>query len=168
MALKTDSETFVMHIAILEQKKMPVYSEKQAQIKAQSGTQVETLIFDKVLTSVMAKHSNYSNVFSTEYIAGLSKHTGINDHIIELEEVKQPLFGLIYNLGPIKLEILKIYIKTNLVNGFIRLFKSPVRVPILFDKKPDRNFYFCIDYKDLYNLTIKNRYPLTLISKLLK
>ena len=65
------------------------------------------------------------------------------------------------------METLKIYIKTNLANNFIRPSKSPAGAPILFNWKPDGSFHLCVDYWGLNNLTIKNRYPLFLISKLL-
>ena len=76
----------------------------------------------------------------------LLENTGINKYAIKLEEDKQPLFRFIYSLGPVELEILKTYIKTNLANGFMWPFKSPTRAFILFDKKPDRSFPFCVDY----------------------
>ena len=91
----------------------------------------------------------------------------MNEHAIKLEEDKQPHFGPIYSLGLVKLETLKTYIKTILVNGFIRPFKSPAGAPILFDRKPDRNLCLGVDYWGLNNLTIKNRYPLSLIGELL-
>ena len=49
----------------------------------------------------------------------LSENSRVNEYIIKLEKDKQPSFGLIYSLELVKLEILKIYIKTNLINGFI-------------------------------------------------
>ena len=51
----------------------------------------------------------------------------MNEHAIKLEKDKQLLFGPIYSLGPVELETLKTYIKTNLANGFIQPFKSPAR-----------------------------------------
>ena len=121
---------------------MLVHSKKQAQIKAHVGA----LLFNKAPIEVLAKYSNYSNVFSVEHVAELSKNTGINEYAIKLEEDKQPSFGLIYSLRPVELETLKIYIKTNLANGFIRPSKSPVGASILFDKKPDRSLHLCMDY----------------------
>ena len=140
---------------------MPVHFEKQAQIKAQVGA----LLFNEAPTEVPTKYFNYSNVFSMEHVAEFSENTGINKHAIKLEEGKQPLFGPIYSLGPVELETLKTYIKTNLANGFIRLSKSPVGAPILFDRKPDRSLRLCVDYRGLNNLTIKNQYPLPLIGE---
>ena len=66
-----------------------------------------------------------------------------------------------------ELETLKAYIETNLAYRFIRLSKSPDRAPILFNRKSDGSFRLCVNYRDFNNLTIKNRYPLPLIRKLL-
>ena len=156
-ALDVDSKTFVVHVAIREREEMPVHSKKQALVGA--------LLFDEAPTEVPAEYSNYSNVFSAENAAELLENIGMNEHAIKLEESKQPLFGPIYNLGPIELEILKTYIKTNLANGFIRPSKFPIGAPIFFDRKPDRSLYFCMDYWGLNNITIKNRYPLPLIGE---
>ena len=89
----------------------------------------------------------------------------MNEHAIKLEELKQPLFRPIFSLGPVKLETLKTYIKTNLANSFIWPSKSPTRAPILFNQKPDRSFCLCVDYWGLNNIIIKNQYPLPLISE---
>ena len=156
-ALDADSKTFVMHVAFRERERMPVHSERQAQVRA--------LLFNKALIEVPAEYSDYSDVFSAEHAAELPENTGMNKHAIELEEGKQPPFGPIYSLGPVELETLKTYIKTNLANGFIRPFKSPAGAPILFDRKPDGSLRLCVDYRGLNNITIKNRYPLPLIGE---
>ena len=44
---------------------------------------------------------------------------------------------------------------------------SPIGVPILFIPKKDRSLWLCIDYRGLNKITIKNRYPLLLLSKIL-
>ena len=91
----------------------------------------------------------------------------MNEYPIKLEEGKQPPFWLIYSLSQVELEILKTYIKTNLANGFIWLSKYPAETFILFNRKPDRSLRLCVDYLGLNNITIKNRYLLPLIGKLL-
>ena len=148
MALDVNSKTFVIYVTIWEQEKIPVHFKKQAQ--------VGVLLFDEAFTKVLVEYSDYNNVFSAEYTAKFSENTRINEYIIKLEEGKQPLFGLIYSLGPVELEILKTYIKTNLANKFIWPFKSPTKAPILFDKKPDRSLCLCVDYQDFNNIIIKN------------
>ena len=135
---------------------MAMDPDKKSQIKVQSGAQsglqiqdkaqVRALLFDKVSTEVSAEYSNYSNVFSAENAAELPENTRMNEHAIKLEEGKQSLFGFFYSLGPVELETLKTYIKTNLANGFIRQSKSPAGAPILFDQKSDRSLRLCMDY----------------------
>ena len=136
---------------------MLVHFKKQAQVGA--------LLFDKALIKVPVEYFDYSNIFSVENIAKLLENIRINEHIIELEEGKQPPFNLIYSLGLVELEILKIYIETNLANGFIWPSKSLAEALILFDRKSDRSLCFYINYWGLNNITIKNQYLLPLISQ---
>ncbi len=93
--------------------------------------------------------------------------TGMNEHVIELIDGKQPRYRLIYALSLVELETLKTYIETHLRTGFIWLSKSLVWAPILFDKKLDGSLCLCVDYQGLNNLTIKNWYPLLLIGEAL-
>ena len=113
-------------------------------------------MFNKTLTKVLAEYFNYKNVFSVEKAAEFPENTRINEYSIKLEKSKQPPFGPIYSLGPIKLEILNTYIEINLANGFICPFKSPTKASILFNRKPNKSFRLCVDYRDLNNITIKN------------
>ena len=79
------------------------------------------------------EYFNYNDIFLVKHAVKSLEHHGVNDHIIKLEEDKQLLFGPIYSLGLVELETLKTYIKTNLVNSFIRFFKPLVGATILFD-----------------------------------
>lgn len=122
---------------------------------------------EKASTIILAKYSNYTDIFSLELAAEFPEYTSINNQIIELEEDKQPSCDPIYSLGPINLEMLKAYIEINLANGFIKPFKLPVKAPIFFDCKPNKSLRLYIDYCGFNNLTIKNQYLLLLIGKLL-
>ncbi len=92
----------------------------------------------------------------------------MNDYNIKLVDNWQILYNSIYNLGLVELEISKAYIKNNLANGFIRPSKSSIGAPIFFDKNPNGSLRLCVDYQDLNNLTIKNRYLLSLFGELLE
>lgn len=98
---------------------MLVHLEKKVQIESQSGTQVGVLLFDEAPTDILAKYSDYSNIFSAENVVKLLEQSRMNDYAIQLKKSKQPIFNLIYSLGLVGLEILKIYIETNLANNFI-------------------------------------------------
>jgi len=97
----------------------------------------------------------------------LPPHCGPLDHHIHLEEGSKPVFGPIYNLSETELQVLKEYIEENLRKRFIRPSTSPFGAPVLFVKKPDGSLRLCVDYRVLNHMTIKNRYPLLLISELL-
>ena len=86
----------------------------------------------------------------------LPENTGINEHAIKLEKNKQLLFGPIYRLGQVELEMLKTYIKINLANSFIWSSKSLANTSILFDQKLDRSLCLYVDYRDFNNIIIKN------------
>ena len=116
-------------------------------------------------TGIPAKYSDFSNVFSSDSAVELPEYTGINNHPINLLDNKQPPHGLIYNLGLVELKMLKTYIKANLASSFIKLSKSRASILILFFRKKNDSLRLCVDYWGLNNLTIKNCYPLPLISK---
>ena len=97
----------------------------------------------------------------------LPPHRGHVDHRIDLTDGSSPIFGPIYNLSETELKVLKEYIETSIAKGIIRPSKSPFGSPVLFTKKSDGSLRMCIDYRMLNRMTVKNRYPLPLISELL-
>ena len=111
------------------------------------------LLLAKKVT-VLAKYSHFANVFSKESVNILSERNKVIEYAIKLEKGKQPPHGSIYSLGPIELETLKTYIKTNLVNNFNRTLKLSAGAPILFIFKTDGSFYLCVNYREFNNLTI--------------
>lgn len=102
------------------------------------------LISEKV--TIPKKYLDFVNVFSEKSAVELPEYTDINNHIIDLKVVKQPLYRLIYNPELIELETLKTYIKTKLANGFIKPSKLLANISILFVQKLNESFYLCIDY----------------------
>ena len=50
--------------------------------------------------------------------------------------------------------------------GFIRPSVSPWGAPVLFVKKKDGTLRICIDYRQINNVTVKNKYPLPRIEDL--
>ena len=70
-------------------------------------------------------------------------------------------------MSPAELKALDEYINKALKNGWIRESQSPAGAPILFVPKKNGELRLCVDYRGLNAITIKNRYPLPLISELL-
>ncbi|XP_019265983.1 PREDICTED: uncharacterized protein LOC109243496 [Nicotiana attenuata] len=50
--------------------------------------------------------------------------------------------------------------------GIIVPFKSPYGSPVLFQKKHDGSLQFCVDYRALNKITVKNKYPISLMADL--
>lgn len=129
-ALDKKDETFVVHMAAISVKAtLNIYLSQQAQI---------ALLKVKEIT-ILSKYADYINIFLPDSVAELPEHTDMHNNPINLINNKQPPHGLIYSLGPIKLETLKTYIKINLANSFIRLSKLPASASILFICKKSSN-----------------------------
>ena len=155
-ALNADDKTFVMHIVTLAE---------PTTISIPPFCQAQVAVLTSEETGIPAKYSNFSNIFSSDSVAELLELTGINDHPINLLDNKQPPYGLIYSRGPVELEMLKTYLKTNLASGFIRPSKCLSGALILFVRKKNDSLHLCVDYRDLNNLIIKNFYPLPLVGE---
>ena len=63
--------------------------------------------------------------------------------------------------------MLKNYIKYNLKSEFIRRSKLLINSFILFIKKKDKGLRLYVDYRILNAITIRDRYSILLISKIL-
>lgn len=91
------------------------------------------------------------------------------DHRIETLPDQEPPFKGIYRLSTLELDELKRQLAYLLEKGFIRPSRSPYGAPVLFVRQPDGaggiKMRMCVDYRALNKITIKNRYPLPLISE---
>jgi hypothetical protein len=90
------------------------------------------------------------------------------DHKIPLKEGTKLRPEPLRPLSREQHEELKQYLKTNLKKGYIRDSESQVAFPILFVPKKNGKLRLCVDYRQLNNATIKNRYPLPLITELMQ
>jgi hypothetical protein len=89
------------------------------------------------------------------------------DHAIDLKDGLEPSYRAIYRLSPAEQEALRQFIDEALAKRWIRESTSPAGAPILFVRKKDGSLRLCVDYRDLNEKTVKNRYPLPLINELL-
>ncbi|GKA06074.1 putative reverse transcriptase domain-containing protein [Tanacetum coccineum] len=85
---------------------------------------------------------------------------------IDLVPGATPVARAPYRLARSKMEELSTQLRELSNKGFIRPSFSPWGAPVLFVKKKDGSFRMCINYRELYKLTVKNRYPLPRIDDL--
>jgi len=89
------------------------------------------------------------------------------DHVINLREGFVPKKGKIYLLSRVEREEVQEFVKDQLRKGYIRPSKSPQTSPVFFVLKKDGKKRIVQDYRYLNSWTIKNNYPLPLISDLM-
>jgi len=89
------------------------------------------------------------------------------DHAIELIPGAEPKSSKVYPLSPLEQAELDAFLEENLRTGRIRPSKSSIAAPVFFIKKKDGLLRLVQDYRALNAITVKNRYPLPLISELI-
>jgi hypothetical protein len=114
---------------------------------------------------ISSQYSDLSEAFSERVVNTLLEHVSHN-LIIDTQE-KNLFFDTIYNLFAEELRILRVYIEKNLEKEFITSFTSSTAILILFTKKKDDELRLCVDYRDLNEITIKNRYSFFLIEEVM-
>ena len=118
-------------------------------------------------TDIFKKYKKFKKMFFNDIKdLFLFKHEKWNYEIILKSEIK-PTFGLIYFLLKKELAILKNYLNENLKKRYIRPSISSAGYPILFVKKKDGTYRLCVDFRQLNNITVKNRYVFSRIDELL-
>jgi len=118
------------------------------------------------MMNVLFEYEDLKNVFERTENLILSNHNPY-DHVIDLKLKKKPPFDSLYNLSATELSTLREYLKQNLEKEMIHYSISSAASLLLFTSKKNDGLCSCVDYWALNNITIKNRYPLPLISEAL-
>ncbi len=115
------------------------------------------------LSNVPMEYLDLKEVFSKSGAASLPPHRPY-DCAIYLLPGKSPPKGKLYSLSIPEREAMEKYISDSLAAGFIRPSSSPVGAGFFFVGKKDGSLRPCIVYWGLNNITVKNTYPLPLMS----
>ena len=109
---------------------------------------------------------SYENCFDFKNAKILFEHENEN-HVINLMFGAESLYESLYILFKTELDVLKNYLLKNLTLSRIREFTSRAGASMLFVFKKNDSFRFCVDYKKLNALIIKNKCSLSLIDETL-
>ena len=88
------------------------------------------------------------------------------DYAIELIPGAEPKLSKVYPLSPVEQKELDAFLEENLRTRRIRPSKSPMAALVFFIKKKNGSLWLVQDYRALNSITVKNKYPLPLISEL--
>jgi hypothetical protein len=97
---------------------------------------------------------------------GLPPHRDY-DHAIALQPNSTPVNARPYRYSPMHKDEIERQVRAMLESGVIVPNMSPFASPVLLVQKKDGEWCFCIDYRRLNELTIKNTFPMPVIDELL-
>lgn len=89
------------------------------------------------------------------------------DHGINLEPGAPPINTRPYRYSPAQKDKIEKQVHDMLDAGVIVHSMSPYAAPVLLVKKKDGNWRFCIDFRRLNQVTVKNKFPLPVVDELL-
>ncbi len=115
------------------------------------------------LSGVPEEYLDLRAVFSRSRATSLPPHRPY-DCSIDLLPGTIPPHGKLYSLSAPEREALEKYLTESLAAEIIIPSSSPAGAGFFFVKKKDGSLRPCIDYRGLNDITVKNRYPLLLIS----
>ena len=115
------------------------------------------------LSRVPSCYLDLKEVFNKTRATSLPPHRPY-DCAIDLLPGSSPPRGRLYSLSSPEVKTMTEYIDSSLAAGLIRPSSSPAGAGFFFVAKKDKTLRPCIDYRGLNEITIKNRYPLPLIS----
>ncbi|KAJ8253828.1 hypothetical protein COCON_G00204400, partial [Conger conger] len=114
------------------------------------------------LERVPTPYHDLGAVFSKIQAQSLPPHRPY-DCAIELLPGSSLPSSRLYNVSRPEREAMETYIRDCLANGLIRPSSSPVGAGFFFVQKKDGSLRPCIDYRELNNITVRNKYPLPLM-----
>ncbi len=115
------------------------------------------------LSEVPPEYMDLKEVFNKTRASSLPPHRPY-DCAIDLLPGTSPPRGRIFSLSAPETKAMEKYINDSLAAGLIRPSSSPAGAGFFFVGKKDKTLRPCIDYRGLNDVTVKNRYPLPLIS----
>ena len=133
-------------------------------LAAEANAQKPTLSYKEM---VPPQYRQFGKVFSEEESKRLPKHKN-HDHAIDLDpsvDINKLKPTRVYPLAPNELTELDNWLEDALSKGYIRKSSSPLSAPTFFVDKKDGKLRIIFDYRKLNSITIKNQYPLPLISE---
>jgi hypothetical protein len=128
---------------------------------------VETTVDNKptlVPTPVLQVLEEFSDTFFAP--SELPPHRDY-DHAILLLPDFVPVNARPYRCSPLHKDEIERHVREMLQQGLISRSTSPFASPVLLVQKKDGTWHFCVDYRCLNSIIIKNKFPMPLVDDIL-
>ncbi|WVZ52980.1 hypothetical protein U9M48_003975 [Paspalum notatum var. saurae] len=129
---------------------------------------LRALVNNKVMLILVDSGSSHSFEFADVFTAptALPPHRSY-DHTITLLPGSVPVNSKPYRYSPLRKDGIERQVKVLLDQGWIVHSTSPFASPVLLVQKKDGSWRLCVDYRRLNALTVKNRFPIPVVEKIL-
>lgn len=122
---------------------------------------INTSSFDPTLAQLLKQ---YTAIFSIPQGLPPSRN---QDHHIHLLPDTNPINVKPYRYPQFQKEVITKMIQDMLKEGIIWPSTSPFSSPVLLVRKKDASWRFCVDYRALNSITVKDRFPIPTVDELL-
>ena len=118
-------------------------------------------------TVIPKEYHEFLDVFSKEASDTLSEHSKYDHRIWFLEGYKNHGNSPLRAMFEPKLQFVKKFVEEHLKKGFIEASSALCLSPIMLAVKPGGGVWFCVDFRRLNELTVKDAYLIPLIEETL-
>ncbi|UYV72118.1 hypothetical protein LAZ67_9001871, partial [Cordylochernes scorpioides] len=141
--------------------KINVNREREVEENEEPRFQINENLSPKEQMNLKQVLERYGYLFSSRL-----GRTNLAKHRIDTEDAK-PIKHKPYRVSAKELDIIKEQIDEMLTEGIIRPSSSPWSFPVILVKKRDGKYRFCVDYRKLNNVTVKDIYPIPRIDEVM-
>ena len=124
----------------------------------------ESEVSTEIPPAVQSLLDSYSDLFAIPTVLPPQR---VHDHAIPLHPTAVPVNARPYKYSPTHKSEIEKQVKDLLAAGLITHSSSPFASPVLLVQKKDGSWRFCVDYRILNDLTIKNSFPMPVIEEIL-
>ena len=150
---------------LAKQKDVEIFAISMRDIEYQLEKATKTLTDLK--TVVPEEYHKFLDVFSKEALDTLSEHSKYDHRIRFLEGYKDHGNSSLRAMSEPKLQFVKKFVEEHLKKGFIKASSAPCSSSIMLAVKLGGDVQFCVDYRKLNKLTVKDAYLIPMIEKTL-
>ncbi|KAJ9559053.1 hypothetical protein OSB04_013667 [Centaurea solstitialis] len=129
-----------------------------------SLTSVDVDEFQKYPKGITELLTKFQEVFNSQ--PGLPPKRA-HDHQITLQPYAEPVSVRPYRYPHYQKQEIEKMVRELLQMGLVRPSRSPFSSPVLLVRKTDGSWRFCVDYRALNDITIKDKFPIPVIDELL-